>query len=168
MCWTALLYAKKKKKGFDHYERMKKTVTDGGKAAYTNPTDHLAYNIKIFEEDLAETAAEHATAAVELQREQSHRGGSPFRASAGVSRGSDLATPDQKIQNSQESKRSATSPGHLTTSLDGNQPTIFDFDFELYQSIIKQAEPGHSGSSSLSATAKVFLSNAAKQAHIEP
>ena len=94
MIRVELLYAKKT--GFDHYERLKQRVRNGGIAAYTNPADHLAYNIAILEqhraEDAADAAADAAAAAV-LQRERSHSGGSPFRASAGVSRGSDLATP---------------------------------------------------------------------------
>jgi hypothetical protein len=145
---------------------LKKNIRDGGQSAYTNPTDHLAYNIKIFEEDLADAAADadaeaaaDAAAAMVLQRERSNSSGSPFRASAGVSSGSDLATSGRKFQNSLESKRPATSPGHLTTSLDVIQPTISAGN--LYPSLDgnEQAEPGNSGSRVLFAAAEVFLPN---------
>ena len=73
-----------------------------------------------------------------------------------------------KPPNCLESNRPATSSGHLTISLDGNQPTILVGNLLASPAGIKHAEPGHSGGSSLSATAKVFLSNAAMQAHTEP
>ena len=37
---------------------MKEIVRDGDKAAYTNPTDHLAYSTKILEQDRAKTVAD--------------------------------------------------------------------------------------------------------------
>jgi hypothetical protein len=61
-----------------------------------------------------------------------------FRASAGVSRRSDLATPRRK-----DGIQPTISAGNLYPSLDGNE----------------QAEPGHSGSRILSAAAEVFLPN---------
>ena len=140
---------------------MQQFVRDGGTVAYTNPADHLAYFIAGLEQDRAETMADavaDAAAVVVLQRERSHSGGSPFRASAGVSRGSDLATPGRKFHNSLESTRPATSPGHLTTSLDGIQPTISAGN--LYPSLDgnQQAEPTHCGSSVLSRSRRSFSS----------
>ena len=71
---------------------MKETLRHGGRAAFTNPAEHLAYRENCF----AEWAAEDAADAARLQRERSRSGGAPFKASAGVSRGSDLATPGRK------------------------------------------------------------------------
>jgi hypothetical protein len=100
------------------------------------PQSHLAYREKC----CVEWAAEDAADAARLQREHdtSRRTGTSFKASAGVSRSSDLVTPRPK-----DGIQPTTSAGNLYPSLDGN----------------KQADSGHSGSSVLSAAAEVFLPN---------
>ena len=163
MCELELLCGKRE--GRDLYAHMKATVRHGGQAAFTNAAEHLAHREKYI---VKWDAEENAYAAAQLQRSRSRNGGAPFKASVGVSRGCDLATPGRKFSNRLESNRPATSSGHLTISLDGNQPTISVGNLLASPAGIKHAEPGHSGGSSLSATAKVFLSNAAMQAHTEP
>ena len=72
------------------------------------------------------------------------------------------------VQTSHDGNPPAIIGGHFTNSLDGNQTTVFAGNLHANLDSTQQAERGHSGNSSFSATAKVFLSNAAMQAHTEP